>query len=193
VTVIPHNDSERFELVTGSLYTPVLGDVLDSLGRVHQFLPAAVQPMLPSMMIVGRAMPVLVGDVFGAQAKPFGRLTEALDALQPGNVYLSRRGRLDCAAWGEIMTTAARTRGAAGAVIDGYHRDTDKVLEQNFPVFSRGGYGQDSEFVDRYSTTSCRSKSTASALCPGTLWSETATAFSSCLPNWRTKFSSLLP
>lgn len=142
--MIPHNDSERFELVSGSLYTPVLGDVLDSLGRVHQFLPAAVQPMLPSMMVVGRALPVLVGDVFGAQAKPFGRLTEALDALQPGDVYLSRRGRLDCAAWGEIMTTATRTRGAAGAVIDGYHRDTDKVLEQNFPVFSRGGYGQDS-------------------------------------------------
>lgn len=26
---------------------------------------------------------------------------------------------------------------------DGYHRDTRKVLEQNWPVFSRGGHGQD--------------------------------------------------
>lgn len=35
-------------------------------------------------------------------------------------------------------------RGAArGAVIDGYHRDTNRVLEQNFPVFNRGNYGQD--------------------------------------------------
>jgi len=137
------SDTERFELVSASLYTAVIGDVLDSLGRVHQFLPAAVQPMLPTMTVVGRALPVLVGDVFGTPAKPFGRLTEALDALQTGDVYLARRARQDCAAWGEIMTAAARARGAAGAIVDGYHRDTNKVLEQNFPVFSRGGYGQD--------------------------------------------------
>jgi regulator of RNase E activity RraA len=29
-------------------------------------------------------------------------------------------------------------------VIDGFHRDTPKVLEQNWPVFSRGRYAQDS-------------------------------------------------
>src|SRR6185369_9606718 len=45
---------------------------------------------------------------------------------------------------GELLTATARTRGAAGAVIDGYHRDTPKVLEQNWPVFSRGRYAQDS-------------------------------------------------
>lgn len=144
MTLIPPRDTERFELVTASLYTPVIGDILDALGRTHQFLPAAVQPILPAMTVVGRAMPVLVGDVFGTPAKPFGKLTEALDALQPGDVYLARRSRLDCAAWGEIMTSAARARGAVGAVIDGYHRDTNKVLEQDFPVFSRGAYGQDS-------------------------------------------------
>ncbi|MGW4767273.1 RraA family protein [Nocardia sp. NPDC004278] len=144
MATIPPNDTERFDLVAASLYTPVLGDILDAIGRTHQFLPAAVQPLLPTMIVVGRAMPVLVGDVFGTPAKPFGKLTEALDALQPGDVYLARRGRLDCAAWGEIMTAAARARGAVGAVIDGYHRDTDKVLDQKFPVFSRGGYGQDS-------------------------------------------------
>lgn len=86
---------------------------------------------------------MLIADVFGAQTKPFGRLTEALDTLQPGDVYLARRARVECAAWGEIMTAAARARGAAGAVIDGYHRDSNAVIEQNFPVFSRGGYGQD--------------------------------------------------
>jgi regulator of RNase E activity RraA len=30
-----------------------------------------------------------------------------------------------------------------GAVVDGYHRDTPRVLEQDFPVFSRGAYAQD--------------------------------------------------
>jgi 4-hydroxy-4-methyl-2-oxoglutarate aldolase len=49
-----------------------------------------------------------------------------------------------CAYWGEILTATARTRGAVGAVIHGYHRDTPRVLEQNWPVFSRGRYAQDS-------------------------------------------------
>ncbi len=41
------------------------------------------------------------------------------------------------------MTATARMRKGAGAVIDGFHRDTDRVLEQNWPVFSRGRYAQD--------------------------------------------------
>ena len=141
--MITRLDSARFELVASTLYTPVIGDILDTLGFQHQFLPAAVTPIVPTMTLVGRAMPVLIADVFGVQQKPFGKLTEALDALQPGDIYLSRRAGIACAAWGEIMTAAAKARGAAGAVIDGYHRDSNAVIAQNFPVFSRGGYGQD--------------------------------------------------
>ena len=42
------------------------------------------------------------------------------------------------------MTATARMRGGVGAVINGFHRDTPQVLEQNWPVFSRGRYAQDS-------------------------------------------------
>ena len=41
------------------------------------------------------------------------------------------------------MTATARNRGARGAVVNAYHRDTDRVLEQDWPVFSRGAYAQD--------------------------------------------------
>jgi regulator of RNase E activity RraA len=88
-------------------------------------------------------MPALIADVFDTQGAPFGRLTEALDQLQSGDVYVARSGRVSCAAWGEILTAAARSRGASGAVIDGYHRDTLKVLAQDWPVFSRGAFAQD--------------------------------------------------
>jgi regulator of RNase E activity RraA len=120
-----------------------VGDILDRLGRTHQFLPPGVRPIAPAMSLVGRAMPVLIGDVFGEQRHPFGRMTEALDQLRPGEIYVARAGRNDCASWGEIMTAAARARGSVGAVIDGYHRDTSQVLAQDWPVFSRGAYGQD--------------------------------------------------
>lgn len=134
---------ERLALVREQLNTPALGDVLDQLGRVHQFLPAPIRAIRPGMVVAGRAMPVLIADVCGVQRAPFGRLTEALDDLGSGEVYVARSGRIHCAAWGEILTATARARGAAGAVIDGFHRDTPRILAQDWPVFSRGSYGQD--------------------------------------------------
>ena len=42
------------------------------------------------------------------------------------------------------MTASAKARGAVGAVLDGYTRDTAMVLEQDFPVFCSGTWAQDS-------------------------------------------------
>ena len=145
--VIPRpsaKERELFALVKNELYTPVVGDVLDALGYYHQFLPQPIQPALTEMKLVGRAMPVVMIDVHGPQKKPFGLLTEALDQLEPGEIYLCSGGDMRCAYWGELLTATARTRGAAGAVINGFHRDTPKMLEQNWPVFSRGRFAQDS-------------------------------------------------
>jgi len=137
------SDGEIFELVRRHLFTPVVGDILDREGRWHQFLPQPIKPLNPAHRMVGRAFPVQIADVAGPQGRPFGRLTEALDAIQPGEVYLATGGSMNCAAWGEILTATARTRGGAGAVIDGFHRDTPRVLEQDWPVFSRGSFAQD--------------------------------------------------
>ncbi len=138
------SDSELFAVVGRELYTPVVGDILDELGFAHQFLPQPIQPVREEMKLAGRAMPVVMIDIFGKQKKPFGLLTEALDQLQPGEVYLASGGDMRCAYWGEILTATAKKRGAVGAVINGFHRDTPKVLEQNWPVFSRGRFAQDS-------------------------------------------------
>ena len=118
-----HNDQELFALMKRELYTPVVGDILDSLGYYHQFLPQAIQPAREEMKLAGYAMPVLMIDVYGPQKKPFGLLTEALDQLQPGEIYLASGGEMRCAYWGELLTATARMRGAVGAVLNGYHRD----------------------------------------------------------------------
>lgn len=149
-------DADLFALFRAELYTPVVGDVLDTLGLYHQFLPQPIQPMRQPMKLVGRAMPVLMIDVFGEQDRPFGRLTEALDQLEPGDVYLAAGGAMRCAYWGEILTATARLRGANGAVIDGYHRDTPQVLEQEWPVFSRGRFAQDSGVRTKVVDFRCR-------------------------------------
>ena len=138
------NEDEMFSLMKERLYTPVVGDILDAMGYVHQFLPASIRPLLPDMKLAGYAMPVLMIDVYGPQKKPFGLLTEALDQLQPGEIYLATGGTQRCAYWGELLTATARCRGAVGAVLNGYHRDTPQVLAQHWPVFSTGAYAQDS-------------------------------------------------
>jgi 4-hydroxy-4-methyl-2-oxoglutarate aldolase len=138
------NDSELFALMRETLYTPVVGDILDQMGFYHQFLPQPIQAIHESYRLAGRAMPVIIAEVYGPQKRPFGKLTESLDQLQPGEIYVTGGGSMRCAYWGEILTATARMRGAVGAVIDGFHRDTPRVLEQNWPVFSRGRYAQDS-------------------------------------------------
>lgn len=125
------------------LYTAVIGDILDQLGYVTQFLPADVRAIAADMKVVGRAMPVQLAASTKVRGQGFTNLLAALDALREGEVYVASGGDLECAAWGELMTAAARSRGARGAVVNAYHRDTDRILEQGWPVFSRGAYAQD--------------------------------------------------
>ena len=144
-----NDDKELFDLMKEKLYTPVVGDILDQMGYKHQFLPAAIRPLealVPADAFIDRSQPdnrlklagyactVLENDVFDSPKKPFGYLTEALDQLRQGDIYIAT-GAHHSALWGELLTATAKARGAVGAVLDGYSRDTPQVLEQNFPVF----------------------------------------------------------
>ena len=44
---------------------------------------------------------------------------------------------------GELMCTRMKILGAAGAVVNGFHRDTNGILDLDFPCFSYGRYAQD--------------------------------------------------
>jgi len=138
------SDKKLFDLIKTELYTPVVGDILDKYGKIHQFLPPQIQPMRETDIIVGRAMPAIITDVYGSQVKPFGLLTESLDQLEQGEVFIASGGAMRCAYWGEILTVTSKKRGSVGAIVNGYHRDTNMVLKQSWPVFSRGRFAQDS-------------------------------------------------
>ena len=145
------DDAELFKLIRKDLFTAVIGDILDKLGFQQQFLPPYLKPLRDDMTLVGRAMPVLEADVLGEASgganpllnKPFGLMLEALDDLKPNEVYICSGSSPDYALWGGLMSTRAKHLGAAGAVLDGYSRDTPEILELNFPVFSLGRYAQD--------------------------------------------------
>jgi regulator of RNase E activity RraA len=140
---MPNNDTELFASIKRELFSAVIGDVMDVIGLRHQFLPPSIQPLAPDMVAVGRAMPVLEADCFDDRGKPFGLMLEALDDLQPNEIYLCTGGSPRYACWGELMSTRALQCGAAGAVIHGYSRDTRGIMALGFPTFSLGRYAQD--------------------------------------------------
>ncbi len=146
------NDDELFAIMKTELFSAVIGDVMDKMGYLHQFLPPRIQPLVPNMIVVGRAMPVLEADCFGeisqsgnnpVTSKRFGLMLEALDDLKKNEVYICTGSSPTYALWGELMSCRAMKCGASGAVVDGYSRDTKGILELNFPTFSYGKYAQD--------------------------------------------------
>jgi 4-hydroxy-4-methyl-2-oxoglutarate aldolase len=146
------SDKELFDILRDELFTAVTGDVLDVMGHRRQFLPAGISPLRPEMKLVGRAMPVLEADIFsdGAPAakgplanKPFGLMMEALDDLKEGEIYIASGSSFRYALWGGLMSTRATHLKAAGAVLDGYVRDSAEIENLGFTVFSRGLYAQD--------------------------------------------------
>lgn len=146
------NDEDLFALMRSKLFTAVIGDILDQLGYLHQFLPPQIRALDPRMIAAGRAMPVLEADYYNAPdeagksdlgARAFGLMLHALDDLKPHEIYVATGGSPRYALWGELMSTRARHLGAAGAVVNGYSRDTHGILKTGLPTFSYGCYAQD--------------------------------------------------
>ena len=146
------SDDQLFALMRQRLFPAVVGDILDTMGLLKQFLSPGIRPVRNDMVIVGRAMPVLESNCFAASEpggqlpisrQPFGLLFQALDDLKPHEVYVATGCAPQFALWGGLMTTRAMHLKAAGAVLDGYSRDTPELLQMGLPVFSCGGYAQD--------------------------------------------------
>ena len=142
------NDDELFETMKVELFSAVVGDIMDQMGYQQQFLPPQIQPLRDDMIIAGRAMPVLEADIdqnisSDLVNKPFGLMLEALDDLSRNEVYICTGASPTYALWGELMSTRAMQLGAVGAVVNGYSRDTNGILELDFPTFSYGRFAQD--------------------------------------------------
>lgn len=63
----------------------------------------------------------------------------AADMLRPGDVLVvDQSGDVQRSCFGGLVSFTAKSRHAAGAVIDGSVNDYDETLAYDFPVFSRG-------------------------------------------------------
>jgi 4-hydroxy-4-methyl-2-oxoglutarate aldolase len=93
-------------------------------------LPARLRPVWKGAAAVGRALTVasIAGDNLA--------LHVALEQTQEDDFLVIDGQNAPHGYWGEVMAIAAMSRGVRGLVIDGGVRDTDRLEELGFPVWS---------------------------------------------------------
>jgi regulator of RNase E activity RraA len=133
-------DQEKFTWLREHAYVAAICDILDELGHRHQAMHHRLRPLQPdNCTFVGRARTVKWMEMDYVHEDPYGPEIEAVDSLRPGEVIVhSTDFGLTNAPWGELMSAAAKMRGAVGCICDGLTRDCKKIMELNFPVFTTG-------------------------------------------------------
>ncbi|MGE5510847.1 MAG: RraA family protein [Bacteroidota bacterium] len=104
-------------------------------------MPSRIRPLDEERMMVGRARTAAFMEVYhhASGTNPYELEIQLVDSLQPGEIPVfacSNPARV--APWGELLSTAAKARGAAGALMDGCTRDVRAIRAMGFPVFHSG-------------------------------------------------------
>jgi len=94
---------------------------------------SAIAPLFRPVKVVGRAVTVRI-------PAPDSTLVHyVMGLVGPGDVVvIDTGGNTRHAPVGEMVSLAARSRGAAGIVVDGPATDSVEIAAMGFPVFSRG-------------------------------------------------------
>jgi regulator of RNase E activity RraA len=139
-TPVQHTwDVELCDFAEQQLYTAVVSDAMDQLGIRNQAMREYLRPVHGRKSFAGWARTISCCDIHYIPEESYKIEIEAVDSLLPGEVaVVGTHKSLRNAPWGELLSTAAKARGARGAVIDGLIRDVIKIEELGFPVFATG-------------------------------------------------------
>ena len=117
------------------LDTCAVSDAQDKLGIKGTVI--GILPLYETGRIAGRAVTFKLKSR-GNETTTRHLGTTAVESADPGDIIVcDHRGRTDVAGWGGILSTAAKTRGVAGVIIDGASRDVDEAKGLGLPLFAR--------------------------------------------------------
>lgn len=125
-------------------YAAVISDCCDAIGLRNQALADQIRPLVGEAdVLAGWARPAHSSGVDSIPDNPYGNEIDYIDSLRADDVVIARCE--GAAFWGELFTTAARARGAVGAVVDGLIRDRARIAEiGGFIVHATGTQPTDS-------------------------------------------------
>ena len=115
----------------------MVSDALDVVGIRNNVMDSSIKPLLPGMRTVGLASTIEFSpsEIYDLD-DPYGPAIDYLDSLREGEVAVVATGKSDRSAyWGELFSTAAKSRGATGVICDGPLRDTNLILDVGFNAF----------------------------------------------------------
>ena len=120
-----------------TLYTGIVADALDRLGYMNQTLPNDITPLRYGMGFAGIAHTAWGEPDPDASYEPnIRRFLHMLGDAPEHGVLLVEANDSTSAQLGELSTAALTAQRCRGAVINGGVRDTEFIVEQEFPVFS---------------------------------------------------------
>jgi len=117
------------------LYTGAISDVLREHCLLDQALPPDLVPLRPERTVAGIAFTVKSAPNTKITGELTFRTQMLIDMPADSFVVWDTSGDMDSTAWGGVMTATAIGKGIRAAVIDGGIRDTNQILEKDFPVF----------------------------------------------------------
>jgi len=139
-----------FSQMRERLYSAVVCDALDQLGLKHQSPRVAIRPLTGGGVLVGRCKTTLWEDIDYEDRRPYELELKAVDTCRADEVIIAAAGgSMRSGLWGELLSTAARRSGCAGAIVDGAVRDVVKMTAMGFAVFARGTSPYDSRDRNR--------------------------------------------
>lgn len=123
------------------LYAAALSDSLDAVGVRDQAMRPQIRPLDEQLKFCGRARTGIYMETAHVEEheNPYELEIAIVDDLKPGDVAVfACGGSSRIAPWGSLLSTAARMRGAAGCVTDGFVRDILEIRRLQLPVFHGG-------------------------------------------------------
>lgn len=137
--------TDLLDRAASQLYSGLLSDACDRLGIRSRVVQPGLRPSWTGATLCGNARLIHAEATGWQPMSPYARQIEALDALGVDDLVVATIGNdPGCGLWGELFSTAARARGARGALVDGNIRDADRITSMRFPVFGRGYSPEDS-------------------------------------------------
>lgn len=114
-------------------------DVLDKLGHPNQAISSAIRPLKTGWKLAGPALTVHGSSMSQADGRWGTAFSyDMFRAIQPGDVIVfDCGGHAQGGPWGGNTGANARSKGAAGIIIDGGTRDLADLIEMNFPTYCR--------------------------------------------------------
>jgi len=120
------------------LYSGLIYDACEHFGLPGRAMDAGIYPLVPSMHVAGPAFTVHCVATPSRDENLHNVRLGMLKSMTPGCIQIrDTQNCRNCGQFGEISATAAKAAGCAGAVIDGSTRDSNFLINMNFPTFCR--------------------------------------------------------